>query len=193
LPEDALIARLRAALGAGARLVQFRAKGIERGELLRRAERVQAVCREYQALFLVNDAADVAAILAADGLHLGQDDLPAAAARTLLGPDMLVGLSISALEEAELAPRDGTVDYLGVGAMFPTDTKPDAEYGGPELLQSIRAATDLPLVAIGGITAQNAAAVWSAGADLIAVVSAVFSANDPAAATQALLSSRPRQ
>jgi thiamine-phosphate pyrophosphorylase len=191
LPQAQMLGCLRSALGAGARVVQLRAKGIERGELFRLAKQVQALCHEHQALFIVNDAADVAALLAADGLHLGQDDLPAEAARRLVPPDTLVGVSISTLEEARLAAKDSGVDYLGVGAMFATETKPNAEYGGLELLQAVRADVDLPLVAIGGITVDNAPAVWVAGADLVAVVSAVFSADDPAAATLALLGSKP--
>jgi thiamine-phosphate pyrophosphorylase len=192
LPEADLLARLRLSLVAGARVVQFRAKGLQRRDFLEHAKRVQALCHEHSALFIVNDAADVAALLAADGLHLGQDDLPVDAARELIGSDMLVGVSISALEEALLATSDGSVDYLGVGAMFPTDTKPEAEYGGPDLLRAVRAAVELPLVAIGGITPERTAEVWSAGADLLAVVGAVFSADDPAAATRALLESKPR-
>jgi thiamine-phosphate pyrophosphorylase len=190
LPEPELLDRLRQALGAGARVVQFRAKALERREFLRQAERVQALCREVDALFIVNDAADVAALLEADGLHLGQEDLPAALARRLVGPEMLIGLSVSAVEEARVAQADPAVDYLGVGAMFPTGTKPDAEYGGPRLLRAVRATVDLPLVAIGGITAERAPAVWEAGADLIAVVAAVFAAPDPRAAVRALLASK---
>jgi thiamine-phosphate diphosphorylase len=192
LPETELLARLRLSLVAGTRVVQFRAKGLERRDFLDRAKRVQALCHEHSALFIVNDAADVAALLGADGLHLGQDDLPVDAARELIGSDMLVGVSISALEEALLAASNGWVDYLGVGAMFPTDTKPEAEYGGPDLLRAVRAAVELPLVAIGGITLERTAEVWSAGADLLAVVGAIFSADDPTAATRALLASKPR-
>jgi thiamine-phosphate diphosphorylase len=104
---------------------------------------------------------------------------------------MLIGLSVSHLPEAIAARAEGVVDYLGVGAMFPTGTKPDAEYGGPELLRSVRAQSDVPLVAIGGITADNAALAWRAGADLVAVVSAVFSAKDPATAVRSLLAATP--
>jgi thiamine-phosphate pyrophosphorylase len=191
LPQAQMLGCLRSALEAGARVVQLRAKDIERRDFFHLAKQVQALCHECQALFIVNDAADVAALLAADGLHLGQDDLPADAARRLVQPDTLVGVSISTLEEARLAAQDSAVDYLGVGAMFATETKPEAEYGGLELLRAVRAEVDLPLVAIGGITVDNAPAVWAAGADLVAVVSAVFSADDPAAATQALLASKP--
>jgi thiamine-phosphate diphosphorylase len=191
LPEPELSDRLGQALAAGVRVVQFRAKALERREFLRQAERARALCRESDALFIVNDAADVAALLEADGLHLGQQDLPPVLARRLVGPDMLIGLSISKTEEARAARADPAVDYLGVGAMFPTGTKPDAEYGGPELLRAVRSEVDLPVVAIGGITAETAPAVWEAGADLIAVVAAVFSTSDPGAAVSALLASKP--
>ena len=97
----------------------------------------------------------------------------------------------STTQEARLAAGEPSVDYLGVGALFATPTKADAEYGGPQLLRSVRAEVDLPLVAIGGITMERAAVAWQHGADLIAVVSAVFGASDPAAATRALLASKP--
>jgi thiamine-phosphate pyrophosphorylase len=191
LPEQELLSRLRQALEADARVVQFRAKNLERRAFLEQAQAVQRLCREYSALFVVNDAVDVAALCQADGVHLGQEDLPPGLARQVVGPDPLIGLSISALEEARLAAGDPSVDYLGVGALFATPTKPDAEYGGPRLLRSVRAEVDLPLVAIGGITLERAAVAWQHGADLIAVVSAVFGASDPAAATRALLASKP--
>jgi thiamine-phosphate pyrophosphorylase len=189
LDEPVLLDRLSAALGAGARVVQFRAKHIDRRPFLERAARVQALCRQHNALFIVNDAADVAALLGADGLHLGQDDLPAAAARHIVSPDTLIGVSVSHLEEAQIAAADPNVDHLGVGAIYSTPTKPTAEYGGLELLRAVRAAVDLPLVAIGGITLERAPEVWAAGADLLAVVSAVFSSTQPADSTLALLRS----
>jgi thiamine-phosphate pyrophosphorylase len=189
LDERVLLDRLDAALGAGASVVQFRAKNIERRQFLERAERVQALCRQHKAIFIVNDAADVAALLGADGLHLGQEDLPASAARRLVSPDTLVGVSVSHLEEARIAAADPNVDHLGVGAVYPTHTKPTAEYGGLELLRAVRGAVALPLVAIGGITLERAPEVWAAGADLLAVVSAVFGSTQPADATLALLRS----
>jgi thiamine-phosphate diphosphorylase len=191
LEHAELLRRLRQSLEAGARVVQFRAPSLKRRDFLDRAAEVQALCREHGALFIVNDAADVAAALHADGLHLGQDDLPVEIARPLVGPDMLIGLSVSALAEAQRAAGDAAIDYLGVGSIYPTETKLDAEYGGLSLLQQVRAAVDLPLVAIGGITVERAGQVWPAGADLIAVVSAVFSAPDSGQATRALSASAP--
>jgi thiamine-phosphate pyrophosphorylase len=191
LPAPELLERLDRALLAGVRVVQFRDKSLERGAFLQTATEVQGLCLRRGALFIVNDAADVAALLDADGLHLGQEDLPPGLARQLVGPDALIGLSVSAIEEARSAERDRQVDYLGVGAMYRTETKPDAEYGGCTLLRQVRTAVELPLVAIGGITVDRAPAVWAAGADLLAVVSAVFGAADPARAVIDLLSSRP--
>jgi thiamine-phosphate pyrophosphorylase len=191
LDEANLLAKLERALEAGTRVVQFRAKLAGRRELLRQARSLQRVCERYGALYIVNDAVDIAAAIAADGVHLGQDDLPAAAARRLVGDEMLIGLSVSHVPEALTAVEEGAVDYLGVGAMYPTNTKNDAEYGGPELLRAVRSAVDLPLVAIGGISEQNVGEVWAAGADLVAVVSAVFSADDPAEAVRALQRSAP--
>jgi thiamine-phosphate pyrophosphorylase len=191
LPFGELLDRLRIALAAGAQVVQFRAKGLSRGVFLERARVVQELCREHRALFIVNDYADVTVLLGADGLHLGQDDLPPPPARDIVGPAAIIGLSISTLSEARAAADEGIVDYLGVGATFPTDTKPDAEYGGLELLRTVRAELDLPLVAIGGITPERAPEVWAAGADLLAVVSAVFGAPDTAAAVGQLLASAP--
>jgi thiamine-phosphate diphosphorylase len=191
LPAPELLERLDRALLAGVRVVQFRDKSLERGAFLQTATEVQRLCLRRGALFIVNDSADVAALLDADGLHLGQEDLPPGLARQLVGPDALIGLSVSAIEEARSAERDWQVDYLGVGAMYPTETKQDAEYGGCTLLRQVRTVVELPLVAIGGITVDRAPAVWAAGADLLAVVSAVFGAADPARAVIDLLSSRP--
>ena len=188
-----MLGALEEALASGVSVVQFRAKNLERREFLRQAERVQGCCARLGALFIVNDAADVAALLGADGLHVGQKDLPAEAARRLVGPDALLGVSVSILDQAREAARRPVVDYLGVGAIFPTATKANAEYRGLELLRSVRAVVDLPLVAIGGITVERAPDVWRAGADLIAVVTAVFSSSEPGAAARALLASAPSQ
>lgn len=174
-----LLERLERALAAGARVVQFRDKRVERGELLRRAEQVQALCARHEALYIVNDAVDVAALLGADGVHVGQGDLPPTAVRRLVGDDALLGLSVSYLEEAERAARDPAVDYLGVGAVYVTGTKPTAEYGGLDLLAAVRTRVALPIVAIGGIDAARARDVFVRGADLVAVVSAVFSPEQP--------------
>jgi thiamine-phosphate diphosphorylase len=174
------------ALAAGARVVQLRDKRALGGALLREAATLAALCHQCGALLIVNDRADVAVAAGADGVHVGQEDLPLAAARQVVGPDLLVGVSASFPEEAEAAERGGA-DYVGFGAMYVTATKPDAEYAGPRVLADVRSRVRVPLVAIGGITLENAPEVFDAGADLVAVVSAVFQATAPAQAVRALL------
>ena len=186
LGDDDLLARLEAALGAGADVVQLRDKRPGRGRAYALGRRVAERCRAYGALVIVNDYADLAVALDADGIHVGQDDLPPGAARTVVGPRRLVGLSVSAVEEA-ITAADGDTDYIGFGSLFPTATKPDAEPAGPRLLAEARSRVPLPIVGIGGVTAANLGEAIRAGADSVAVVSAVFGAADPAAATRDLL------
>lgn len=147
---------------------------------------LRAVTRECRALLLVNDRLDLAVAAGADGVHLGQDDLPVGMARKILGPDVLIGLSITHPDQLG-APDVLDADYLGVGAVFPTSSKTDARYTGLELLAAARAAVDLPIVAIGGITVENAAAAVRAGADVLAVISAIAAAPDPGSAARRLL------
>ena len=173
-------------LAAGTRVVQLRDKLALGGALLREAADLAALCHRHGALLIVNDRADVAVAAGADGVHVGQEDLPLVAARQVVGPDRLVGVSASLPREAEAAERGGA-DYVGFGAMYATATKPDAEYAGPRLLADVRSRVRVPLVAIGGITLDNAAEVLAAGADLVAVVSAVFHAAEPERAARALL------
>jgi thiamine-phosphate pyrophosphorylase len=174
------------ALAAGVRIVQLRHKAALGAALLAEARELTALCHAHDALLIVNDRADVALAAGADGVHVGQEDLPLAAARQVVGSDLLVGVSASYPEEAEAADRGGAA-YLGFGAMYPTPTKPDAEYAGPAQLAAVKRRVRLPVVAIGGITAANAAEVLGAGADLIAVVGAVFGSEEPGAAVHALL------
>ncbi len=170
----------RAALQGGADAVQLRDKEAGGRELLCRAEEISRLLSrsEGECLFLVNDRVDVALASGAHGVHLGQDDLPAGAARRLLGAQRILGVSASTVEEALAACGEGA-DYLGVGPVFATPTKPDAGMPiGLEGLRMIREAVDIPIVAIGGIDAANAAQVLEAGADGIAVISAVSAAPD---------------
>lgn len=137
--------------------------------------------RRAGALFLVNDHADIAAAVDADGVHLGQEDLPAAAARRLLGRGKLIGISTHDLDQARAAEGDGA-DYIGFGPLFSTTTKNAGQGRGTERLNEIRRAVALPVIAIGGITAANAGSAVAAGADGIAVISAVLGAEDIGAA-----------
>jgi thiamine-phosphate pyrophosphorylase len=177
---------LDAVLAGGCRLVQLREKAMPLDELLPLARRLARRCREVGALLIVNDRADLALAAGADGLHVGQDDLPARQARALLRPNMILGVSTHDPEQARRAVTDGA-DYVAVGSIFPTTTKAGFQLVGPELIRRVRPEVPVPLVGIGGITAENAAAVLGAGADAVAVISALCAAPDPEAATRALL------
>lgn len=177
---------LEAVLGGGCRLIQLREKTLPMVELLPLARALRARCREAGAQFIVNDRADLALAVDADGLHVGQDDLPAAAARRLLPPPMRLGVSTHDPDQARRALADGA-DYVAVGSMFPTATKAGFQLVGPELLRRVRRDIPVPLVAIGGITEANVGQVMEAGADAAAVISAVCGAADPREATARFL------
>jgi thiamine-phosphate pyrophosphorylase len=177
---------LDAVIAGGCRMVQLREKTLASGLLLPIAERLRARCRDAGVTFIVNDRVDVAVAAGADGVHLGQEDLPPRAARPLLRRGMVLGRSTHSLAEARAAEAEGA-DYIAVGSMFATPTKPDFRLVGPGVLRSIRPAVRVPLVGIGGITPDNAAEVIRAGADGVAVISAVCGADDPAAATRRFL------
>ncbi len=190
--EDAIPQRHRLdavaqALSAGARVVQLRDKRTPKRLLLEEARAMKALCEERGAVFIVNDDVALAWCCDADGVHVGQDDLPASEARRLLGEGKLIGLSVSTVAEAEEADRL-PVDYIGVGAIAATPTKIDAELGGIELRRHVRPVTKKPLVAIGGVDASNSAAIFEAGADAVAVVRGVFAQPDIPEAVQRLLS-----
>lgn len=172
----------RAALAGGARLIQLRDKRRDAGELLPIAREVQALCRAAGALFIVNDRVDLALAAGADGVHLGQTDLPVADARRMLPPDRLIGISVEDEEQVRAADAAG-VDYLGVGAIYGSASKTDAGAAvGPEQIRRFRAVSRLPIVAIGGITAARVPEVRAAGAAAVAVIGAVVAAPDPQAA-----------
>jgi len=178
-----------AALGAGVRLVQYRAKeaaGLNDLQKLSQARALRQLCAAHGALFLVNDRIDIALAVEADGVHLGQGDLPPAVARQLLGPDRLIGRSTHALDQLQQAVSDGC-DYVGVGPVQATPTKPGREPVGLDYVRQAAAASPIPFFAIGGLEASKVAAVRAAGAQRIAVVRAITEAVDPAAATAELL------
>ncbi len=170
----------------GADAVQLRMKGADGGEMLAAAKEIAAIAREKDRFFFVDDRVDVAMASGADGVHLGQSDIPVRDARRIMGDDAIIGVSVQTVEQAVEA-RDGGADYLGVGAVFRTATKPDAVQGiglGPVF--EIRQAVDIPVVAIGGINRGNIQDVIHAGADSAAVVSAVVAQDDPRAAAHEL-------
>lgn len=173
-------------IAGGARLVQFREKELPLRRCLPLLEDLRGKARQAGIGFVVNDRLDLALAVEADGLHVGQDDLPAPVARRLLPPSMFLGVSTHTLEQARRAEGDGA-DYIAVGSIFPTPTKPEFQLVGLDLLRAVRQAVVAPLVAIGGITADNAGEAIRAGADGVAVISAVCGARDPAEATRRLL------
>ena len=166
----------RAALDGGARLIQLRDKAREKGLQLPVAEALRALCRERGALFIVNDHVDLALAAGADGVHVGQKDLPVAAVRRL-APEMVIGCSTNNAEEARRAQADGA-DYVSVGRLFPTGSKDDTRPATAETLRAVKAAVSLPVCAIGGINESNIDAVIAAGADMAAVIGAVVAAPD---------------
>ena len=173
-----------AALAGGARIVQLRDKRLDGTDLLRLAVTIGERSRRAGALLLVNDRSDVASASGADGVHLGQTDLPVAAARAIMAPCACIGVSVESPEQAKQAEADGA-DYVGVGAIYGSATKEDA--GAPvglDHLGRVRDATRLPIVAIGRITAARVEEVMAAGADAVAVISAISAAADMEAAAR---------
>ncbi len=182
----------RVLLSAGARVLQLRLKAIPAREFLSAASAVAQLCRAHQALFIVNDRADIAMLAGADGVHLGQEDLPLAAARALVGPGMMIGISTHSIAQALAAERGGA-DYVGFGPMFAGGTKHSSAGQGLDNLRAVRVVAKLPIVAIGGITQDNAAEVLGAGADAVAIISDVVGANDIAAKVRALVALADRR
>jgi thiamine-phosphate pyrophosphorylase len=174
------------AVEAGADCVQLREKALESSELLARTRRLVEACHPRGASVIVNDRADIALLGGADGVHVGQSDLPCAEVRRLVGRQLLVGVSTSKLAEAQQALRDGA-DYCGVGPMFHTTTKHKEHIVGPDYLRQFIAWGKLPHLAIGGVTAGNAGDLAAAGARGVAVSSAVCGSGDPAGTVRALL------
>jgi thiamine-phosphate pyrophosphorylase len=190
-----LVETVREAVAGGVTVVQLRDKTTSARALAEVGRALLAVLRPLGVPLLVNDRIDVAHAISADGVHIGQEDLPPAAARTILGPQAIIGLSITRADE--LATIDAAVDYVGLGPLYPTGTKPDAAPAlGEAEFAAIRRRLSVPVVAIGGINLANTARTLAAGADGIAVVSAICAASDPRAAAEklraAIAAARPR-
>ena len=167
----------RQALHGGARILQWRDKTRDKGEQLAPSRSLRELCREHNALFIVNDHIDLALACAADGAHLGQKDLPANAVRPWAPAGFLIGVSTNNAEEARQAERDGA-DYVAVGSVFPTGSKETTRPASPERLREVKQAVGIPVVAIGGISEENVAQALEAGADAVAVINAVCGAED---------------
>ena len=188
---ERLLERVRAALSGGVRVLQYRDKQGSFGERLELGRELKSLCAEFEACFIVNDDLELADALDADGLHLGQEDGDPAAARAALGPGKILGVSTHSLEEA-LAAQAAGADYVGFGAIYPTASKEVPTIQGPKALAILKGALQIPVVAIGGITRDNAGALIDCGADAVAVISSVLSARSPglAACELALLFNR---
>ncbi|KSV16415.1 thiamine-phosphate pyrophosphorylase [Dehalococcoides mccartyi] len=172
----------REALEGGCRLIQLRAKTASTRKFLALALSLKEICLEYGALFIVNDRLDIALACGADGLHLGQTDMPLSQARRFLPPDSIIGISADTPEQAVSAQNEGA-DYVAAGAVFPTQTKPDVLFGGLSGLKAIHQVVKIPLVAIGGINKSNFYEAMQAGADSLCLISAVLGAPDIKKAT----------
>ena len=177
LKGSPLATAVEKALAGGVTCVQLREKQLPFDEFLRTAKEIKTLCQNYHVPFIVDDNLDIALACDADGLHIGQNDMPAAKARQLLGPDKILGVSAQTIKQAVAACQDGA-DYLGVGAVFPTGTKTDAVEVPLDTLKAITAAVDIPVVAIGGIGADNIAELSGTGIAGAAVVSAIFARTD---------------
>ena len=177
--------QVEAALKGGATCVQLREKHLDDADMLAEAKTISALCRAYHVPFLLNDNVPLAKLCGADGVHVGQDDLSAAEARRLLGPDKIIGVSAQTVEQAILAEQRGA-DYLGVGAVFHTGSKADAEDVSHETLTAICNAVKIPVIAIGGITRDNVTELSGSGICGIAVISAIFAQKDIVSATKDL-------
>lgn len=175
--KQTLYEQVEAALKGGVTCVQLREKELDETAFLQEAKELCALCRRYGVPFLVNDNVEIAIACGADGIHVGQEDLAAGEVRRRVGENMILGVSVHTVEEACQAVRDGA-DYLGLGAVFPTNTKTDVEQMSNETLRAICDAVDVPIVAIGGINRGNILRLAGSGVDGVALVSAIFSAED---------------
>lgn len=185
LQGRALIDCVREALEGGVTLVQYRAKTASSAEMYAEALQLKALCDSFNVPLIINDRLDIAMAVGAAGVHLGQDDLPCAAARKLLGEDYLIGVSAHNPAEAKAALQSGA-DYLGCGAVFGTATKADVKKLGTEGLMAICREKGLPVVGIGGVTADNYREVRAAGADGAAIVSGILAQPDIRATVRAI-------
>lgn len=181
-----LVKSIEEALRGGATLVQLREKDISTLEFLNIALKVKAVTDKYNIPLIINDRLDIALAIDAAGLHIGQADMPLKTARKLLGKEKIIGVSTSNVKEASEAEKDGA-DYVGVGAMFPTNTKKDTKSVSLEELHNIKNSINIPVVAIGGINKNNIKSVFNAGADGAAVISAILGEDDIKSACMSLL------
>lgn len=175
--KQTLYEQVESALKGGVTCVQLREKELPHDDFLREAVEINKLCKEYKVPFIVNDNVDIAVECGADGVHVGQSDMGVAQTRKRIGDDMILGVSTQTVEQAKKAEAEGA-DYLGVGAIFQTKTKRDAESVSYQTLKQICGSVSVPVVAIGGIKKGNMRQLKGSGADGVAVISAVFAAED---------------
>ena len=185
LGERTLYSAVEQSIRGGVTMVQLREKDLEKEEFQKEARQIQELCKKHQVPFLINDNVELAVEIEADGVHVGQHDMEAGQVRQKIGPDKILGVSAQTVEQALKAQAAGA-DYLGVGAVFPTGTKDDADAVSLDTLKAICQAVDIPVVAIGGIKDSNILSLTGSGICGVAVVSAIYAKEDPQAAAAGL-------
>lgn len=185
LNGETLYSQVEKALKGGATFIQLREKKLDEGSFLEEAKEIQKLCKEYNVPFVINDNVEIAKEINADGVHVGQSDMEAQNVREILGDDKIIGVSAQTVEQALLAEKHGA-DYLGVGAVFKTGSKDDAEEVSHDELERICKAVSIPVIAIGGITHDNVKELAGRGIVGIAVISAIFGQKDIENATKEL-------
>ncbi|SCJ50934.1 Thiamine-phosphate synthase [uncultured Eubacterium sp.] len=182
---ETLYSVVEKALKGGATFMQLREKKLEEAKFMEEAKEIKALCAQYDVPFVINDNVDLAVSMDADGVHVGQSDMAAGDVRAKIGPDKILGVSAHTVEQAKLAEAQGA-DYLGVGAVFPTGSKDDADEVRHETLKEICQSVNIPVIAIGGITEENTPRLSGSGICGIAVISAIFGQQDIEEATRVL-------
>lgn len=185
LGERTLYSAVEQSILGGVTMVQLREKDLAQEEFQKEARQIQELCKKHQVPFLINDNVELAVEIEADGVHVGQHDMEAGQVRQKIGPDKILGVSAQTVEQALKAQAAGA-DYLGVGAVFPTGTKDDADAVSLDTLKAICQAVDIPVVAIGGIKESNILDLKGSGICGVAVVSAIYAKEDPQAAAAGL-------
>lgn len=177
LAKKTLYQQVEEALMGGVTCIQLREKELEAEKFIEEAKEIKILCQKYQVPFIINDNAAVALACGADGIHVGQSDMRASNVRNLIGENKILGVSAQIAEQAVMAEKEGA-DYIGVGAVFQTSTKLDADYVNPATLKEICSAVSIPVVAIGGIHKHNIMELSKIGVDGVALVSAIFASSD---------------
>lgn len=185
LNGETLYSQVEKTLEGGTTFVQLREKELDEAHFLKEAKEIKELCARYRVPFVINDNVDIALEMDADGVHVGQSDMEADDVRAKLGPDKIIGVSAQTVEQAVLAEKRGA-DYLGVGAVFHTDSKADVAEVSRETLKAISDAVDIPVIAIGGINKENVSELAGTGICGIAVISAIFAEKDIKKATEKL-------